>query len=241
MPGVHASLDHIATAVVIVRIVVAVRVVSVVVIRVAAEAEAATEVAIAIMKSTAAETTIAIVESTTIVESAAITESAGYATVEPATAAAVRYRFQPRRSLQVAIVLRNCHQLRRSRYSILREPRLIEFKFGERVAGAARSGRFHCCRCNLIPEFRNKKRLPSCVRRGLLTPETNGKGGRNPYQVFTAEHVHAAKFICTAQSFGLSLKVAAIGKERQVDASRPKSALRCWVRSSASWRREQRN
>jgi hypothetical protein len=47
MPGVHASLDHIATAVVIVRIVVAVRDVSVVVIRVEAEAEAATEVATA--------------------------------------------------------------------------------------------------------------------------------------------------------------------------------------------------
>jgi DNA-binding transcriptional MerR regulator len=53
------------------------------------------------------------------------------------------------------------------------------------------------------------------VRRGLLTPETNGKGGRNPYQVFTAEHVRA-KFICTAQSLGLSSKdLAAIGKERQ--------------------------
>jgi hypothetical protein len=36
------------------------------------------------------------------------------------------------------------------------------------------------------------------VRRGLLTPETSGKGGRNPYQVFTAEHVRAAKFICPA-------------------------------------------
>src|SRR5712672_4828931 len=82
MRGVHASLDHIATAVVIVRIVVAVRVVSVVVIRVEAEAEAAPEVAIAIMKSTAAETTIAIVESTTIVESATITESAGHTTTE---------------------------------------------------------------------------------------------------------------------------------------------------------------
>jgi DNA-binding transcriptional MerR regulator len=40
----------------------------------------------------------------------------------------------------------------------------------------------------------------------------NGKGGRNPYQVFTGEHVRAAKFICTAQSLGLSLKdLAAIG------------------------------
>ena len=59
--------------------------------------------------------------------------------------------------------MENCHQLRRSRYSTLREPRLIEFKFGERVARAARSRRFHCCRCNLILEFRNKKRLPSCA------------------------------------------------------------------------------
>jgi hypothetical protein len=40
---------------------------------------------------------------------------------------------------------------------------MIEFKFGERVARAARSRRFHCCRCNLILEFRNKKRLPSCA------------------------------------------------------------------------------
>jgi hypothetical protein len=47
MPGVHASPDHIATAVVIARIVVAVRDVSVVVIRVEAEAEAATKAAIA--------------------------------------------------------------------------------------------------------------------------------------------------------------------------------------------------
>src|ERR1700716_4316979 len=98
----------------------------------------------------------------------------------------------------------------------------------------------------LISEFARKTGLTIdavrfYVRRGLLTPETNGKGGRNPYQVFTAEHVRAAKFICTAQSLGLSLKVAAIGKERQVDASRPSSALRCWVRSLASWRREQRN
>src|SRR6267143_6859586 len=89
MRGVHASLDHVATAVVIIRIVVAVPIrviVSVVVIRVEAKAEAAPEVAISIMKSTAAETTIAIVESTTIVESATITECAGHAaTTEAAT------------------------------------------------------------------------------------------------------------------------------------------------------------
>src|SRR5258706_10307053 len=101
MRGVHASPDHIATAVVIVRIVVAVRViaisiriiVSVVVIRV--EAEAAPEVAIAIMKSTAAETTIAIVKSTTIMESATISESAGHAATTVSLRLAKRWRSVP--------------------------------------------------------------------------------------------------------------------------------------------------
>ena len=52
------------------------------------------------------------------------------------------------------------------------------------------------------------------IRRGLLTPETNGKGGRNPYQVFTAEHVRTARVIRLAQSLGLSLKeIAAFGEE----------------------------
>ncbi|MDR6291790.1 MULTISPECIES: MerR family transcriptional regulator [Inquilinus] len=52
------------------------------------------------------------------------------------------------------------------------------------------------------------------VRRGLLAPETNGKGGRNPYQVFTAEHVRTARIIRLAQSLGMSLKeIAAIGEE----------------------------
>ncbi len=54
------------------------------------------------------------------------------------------------------------------------------------------------------------------VRRGLLTPETNGKGGRNPYQVFTAEHVQAARMIRMAQSLGMSLKeIVAISEERR--------------------------
>ncbi len=52
------------------------------------------------------------------------------------------------------------------------------------------------------------------VRQGLLNPETNGKGGRNPYQVFTQEHVRAAALIRLAQSLGMSLKeIAAIGEE----------------------------
>ena len=54
------------------------------------------------------------------------------------------------------------------------------------------------------------------VRLGLLRPETNGKGGAHPYQVFTAEHLLAAKIIRTAQSLGMSLKeVAAIGEQRR--------------------------
>ena len=52
------------------------------------------------------------------------------------------------------------------------------------------------------------------VRLGLLTPETNGKGGRNPYQVFTPEHVRVAGLIRLAQSLGMSLKeIAAINEE----------------------------
>jgi MerR family transcriptional regulator, copper efflux regulator len=52
------------------------------------------------------------------------------------------------------------------------------------------------------------------VRQGLLTPETNGKGGRNPYQIFTLEHVRIAHLIRLAQSLGMSLKeIGAINKE----------------------------
>lgn len=71
----------------------------------------------------------------------------------------------------------------------------------------------------LISEFAREAGLSTdtvrfYVRRGLLTPETNGKGGRNPYQEFTEEHVREAKMIRLAQSLGMSLKeIAAIGKE----------------------------
>jgi MerR family transcriptional regulator, copper efflux regulator len=52
------------------------------------------------------------------------------------------------------------------------------------------------------------------IRRGLLTPETNGKGGRNPYQIFTTEHVRAARIIRMAQTLGMSLKeIGAINDE----------------------------
>jgi MerR family transcriptional regulator, copper efflux regulator len=49
---------------------------------------------------------------------------------------------------------------------------------------------------------------------GLLNPETNGKGGRNPYQIFTAEHVRTARIIRMAQMLGMSLKeIGAINDE----------------------------
>ncbi|MGO1078167.1 MerR family transcriptional regulator [Inquilinus sp. CA228] len=73
----------------------------------------------------------------------------------------------------------------------------------------------------LISEFARATRLPVdtvrfYVRRGLLAPETNGKGGRNPYQIFTAEHVREARLIRMAQSLGMSLKeIAAIGQENR--------------------------
>lgn len=52
------------------------------------------------------------------------------------------------------------------------------------------------------------------IRRGLFEPDTNGKGGRNPYQVFTDEHLQQAKMIRMAQSLGMSLKeIAVIGEE----------------------------
>jgi MerR family copper efflux transcriptional regulator len=54
------------------------------------------------------------------------------------------------------------------------------------------------------------------VRLGLLRPETNGKGGARPYQVFNAEHLLAARIIRTAQSLGMSLKeIAAISEQRR--------------------------
>jgi DNA-binding transcriptional MerR regulator len=54
------------------------------------------------------------------------------------------------------------------------------------------------------------------VRFGLLRPETNGKGGRNPYQFFTEEDLRAAEVIRVGQALGLSLKaIAALDAERR--------------------------
>lgn len=54
------------------------------------------------------------------------------------------------------------------------------------------------------------------IRRGLLDPETGSKGGRNPYQIFTEEHVRMARMIRMAQSLGMSLKeISAISEEHR--------------------------
>jgi DNA-binding transcriptional MerR regulator len=54
------------------------------------------------------------------------------------------------------------------------------------------------------------------IRRGLLAPEVGAKGGRNPYQIFTEEHVRAARMIRMAQSLGMSLKeISAISEEHR--------------------------
>jgi MerR family copper efflux transcriptional regulator len=72
----------------------------------------------------------------------------------------------------------------------------------------------------LISEFARRSGLTTdtvrfYVRRGLLTPEKTG-AGRHPYQVFTADHVRAARIIRTAQSLGMSLKeIAAISRSRR--------------------------
>ena len=52
------------------------------------------------------------------------------------------------------------------------------------------------------------------VRCGLITPELSGKGGSNPYQLFRAEHVEAARLVRVAQTLGFSLKeISALSTE----------------------------
>lgn len=62
-----------------------------------------------------------------------------------------------------------------------------------------------------ISEFSRAAGLPPdtvrfYVKRGLLKPETGMRGGSNPYQIFTPDHVEAAKLIRLAQSLGFTLR-----------------------------------
>src|SRR5271165_3450628 len=79
----------------------------------------------------------------------------------------------------------------------------------------------------LISEFARAAGLtPDTVRfyvkRGLLKPLTGKKGGSNPYQVFTNEHVQMARTIRMAQSLGFSLReIAALNVEYQAKRMTP--------------------
>lgn len=63
----------------------------------------------------------------------------------------------------------------------------------------------------LIKEFSQATGLPIdtirfYIRKGLIKPEIGVKGGSNPYQIFTSEHVQAAKIIRVSQALGFPLK-----------------------------------
>jgi len=62
-----------------------------------------------------------------------------------------------------------------------------------------------------IKEFSRATGLPVdtirfYIRKGLIKPEVGTKGGSNPYQIFTAEHVQAAQIIRVSQALGFPLK-----------------------------------
>jgi MerR family transcriptional regulator, copper efflux regulator len=64
------------------------------------------------------------------------------------------------------------------------------------------------------------------VREGLLTPTTNGKGGRNPYRSFSEADLVTARFIRLSQSFGFKLsEIAAINEERQRGCVTPERSV----------------
>jgi DNA-binding transcriptional MerR regulator len=71
----------------------------------------------------------------------------------------------------------------------------------------------------LISEFSRASGLPTdtvrfYVKRGLLKPETGRRGGSNPYQLFTRQHLEVARLVRLAQSLGFTLReIAAIAAE----------------------------
>jgi DNA-binding transcriptional MerR regulator len=69
------------------------------------------------------------------------------------------------------------------------------------------------------------------VRRGLLKPLTGNKGGSNPYQVFTDEHVQMARTVRMGmvQSLGFSLREIAalnVGYQANDSGTRRRSSTR---------------
>jgi len=73
----------------------------------------------------------------------------------------------------------------------------------------------------LISEFARTAGLPTdtvrfYIRRGLIKPVLGSKGGSNPYQVFTDQHVQIARLIHMGQSLGFSLReIEALNAEHQ--------------------------
>lgn len=68
------------------------------------------------------------------------------------------------------------------------------------------------------------------IRKGLLAPETGLKGGSNPYQLFTAEHLEVARIIRMAQGLGFTLReIAALAAEYnagQITPARSRELMR---------------
>ena len=68
------------------------------------------------------------------------------------------------------------------------------------------------------------------IRRGLLKPLAGRKGGSNPYQVFTDEHVQIARMIRMGQSLGFSLReiesLSAEYQAKRLTASRGAEIMR---------------
>ena len=62
------------------------------------------------------------------------------------------------------------------------------------------------------------------IRKGLLAPETGLKGGSNPYQLFTAEHLEMARAIRMAQGLGFTLReIATLAAEYQAGMTTERS------------------
>lgn len=64
------------------------------------------------------------------------------------------------------------------------------------------------------------------IRKGLLAPDTGIKGGSNPYQLFTSEHLEAARVIRMAQGLGFTLReIAALAAEHNAGYMTPARSL----------------
>lgn len=83
----------------------------------------------------------------------------------------------------------------------------------------------------LISEFARRAGMSTdtvrfYIRKGLLAPATGMKGGSNPYQIFTEEHLEAARMVRMAQSLGFSLReIATLSAEYYAGAMTPERSL----------------